>query len=50
VSEQLVPIRDGVLIPIAGVFRISDGLQVVAEDILLRAGDTRPAMVINLVG
>ncbi|MEO7167226.1 MAG: MATE family efflux transporter [Spartobacteria bacterium] len=37
------------LIPIAGVFQVFDGLQVVAGGILRGAGDTRVPMVINLV-
>ena len=38
------------LIPIAGVFQVFDGLQVVAGGILRGAGDTRLPMVINLIG
>jgi MATE family, multidrug efflux pump len=37
------------LIPIAGVFQIFDGLQVVAGGILRGAGDTRLPMVINFI-
>jgi MATE family multidrug resistance protein len=37
------------LIPIAGVFQVFDGLQVVAGGILRGAGDTRVPMVINVV-
>lgn len=37
------------LIPIAGVFQVFDGLQVVASGILRGAGDTRMPMVINVV-
>jgi multidrug resistance protein, MATE family len=39
-----------VLIPIAGVFQIFDGLQVVAAGVLRGAGDTRIPVLINLCG
>jgi multidrug resistance protein, MATE family len=38
------------LIPIAGVFQVFDGLQVVASGILRGIGDTRAPMVVNMVG
>jgi multidrug resistance protein, MATE family len=38
------------LIPIAGVFQVFDGLQVVATGILRGWGDTRSPMIINLIG
>ncbi len=38
------------LIPIAGVFQVFDGLQVVASGILRGAGDTRAAMIANVAG
>jgi MATE family multidrug resistance protein len=38
------------LIPIAGVFQIFDGLQVVAAGVLRGVGDTRGPMLINLLG
>jgi MATE family multidrug resistance protein len=38
------------LIPIAGVFQVFDGIQVVAAGALRGLGDTRSPMVINLVG
>ncbi len=38
------------LIPVAGVFQVFDGLQVVAGGILRGAGDTRIPMVINIAG
>ncbi len=37
------------LIPVAGVFQVFDGLQVVAGGILRGAGDTRVPMLINLL-
>jgi MATE family multidrug resistance protein len=39
-----------VLIPIAGLFQVFDGLQVVASGALRGAGDTRAAMVANVLG
>ena len=38
------------LIPIAGVFQIFDGLQVVSAGVLRGAGDTRAPLVMNLLG
>jgi MATE family multidrug resistance protein len=38
------------LIPIAGVFQVFDGLQVVASGVLRGAGDTRAAMIANVLG
>ena len=38
------------LIPIAGVFQVFDGLQVVSGGVLRGVGDTRAPMLINLVG
>ncbi len=38
------------LIPIAGVFQIFDGIQVVASGVLRGLGDTRAPMVANLLG
>ncbi len=38
------------LLPIAGVFQVFDGLQVVSAGILRGLGDTRAPMLINLVG
>jgi len=38
------------LLPIAGVFQVFDGLQVVASGALRGVGDTRVPMVLNLVG
>jgi MATE family multidrug resistance protein len=39
-----------VLLPIAGLFQVFDGLQVVATAVLRGAGDTRAPMVVNVVG
>jgi MATE family multidrug resistance protein len=38
------------LIPIAGVFQVFDGLQVVAAGVLRGAGDTRASLVSNVLG
>ncbi len=38
------------LIPIAGVFQVFDGIQVVAAGVLRGAGDTRAAMISNMLG
>jgi MATE family multidrug resistance protein len=38
------------LLPIAGLFQVFDGVQVVASSALRGVGDTRAPMVINLVG
>ena len=38
------------LIPIAGVFQVFDGLQVVAAGVLRGAGDTRASLVANMLG
>jgi MATE family multidrug resistance protein len=38
------------LIPIAGVFQVFDGLQIVASGSLRGLGDTRAPMLINLLG
>jgi MATE family, multidrug efflux pump len=39
-----------VLIPLAGVFQVFDGLQVVAGGILRGLGETRVAMLVNILG
>jgi len=38
------------LIPIAGIFQVFDGIQVVAAGVLRGVGDTRVPMLVNLVG
>lgn len=40
----------GVLLPLAGVFQIFDGIQVVAIGILRGIGDTRTPMLVNIIG
>jgi MATE family multidrug resistance protein len=49
-SEEQVRMLAAVLIPIAGVFQVFDGLQVVSAGILRGLGDTRAPMAINLLG
>ena len=49
-SDAGVRAMAAALIPIAGVFQVFDGLQVVSLGILRGVGDTRAPMVINLVG
>ena len=39
-----------VLLPIAGVFQVFDGLQVVAIGLLRGLGDTRVPMIVNVIG
>lgn len=38
------------LIPMAGIFQVFDGMQVVASGVLRGAGDTRGPMLINVLG
>jgi MATE family multidrug resistance protein len=45
-----VAVLAATLIPIAGVFQVFDGLQVVSLGILRGAADTRVPMIINVVG
>lgn len=39
-----------VLIPVAGIFQVFDGIQVVASGVLRGIGDTRAPMVVNILG
>ncbi|MGH7656816.1 MAG: MATE family efflux transporter, partial [Gemmatimonadales bacterium] len=39
-----------ILIPIAGIFQVFDGIQVVSAGVLRGAGDTRAPMIINVLG
>jgi MATE family multidrug resistance protein len=38
------------LLPLAGLFQVFDGIQVVTSGILRGLGDTRSPMIINLIG
>ena len=49
VDRELIAVAAS-LIPLAGVFQVFDGLQVVTAGVLRGLGDTRAAMVANLVG
>jgi MATE family multidrug resistance protein len=49
-SDRAVAAVAAALIPIAGVFQVFDGTQVVCGGILRGSGDTRTAMVSNLLG
>jgi MATE family multidrug resistance protein len=49
-SELDVVALAAALIPIAGVFQVFDGVQVVSSGILRGLGDTRAPMVINVLG
>ena len=48
--DQPVVAAAALLIPIAGVFQIFDGIQVVASGALRGVGDTRVPMLVNLLG
>ena len=45
-----VVVLAALLIPVAGVFQVFDGLQVVSSGVLRGVGDTRMPMIANLVG
>ncbi|MFO8172807.1 MAG: MATE family efflux transporter [Longimicrobiales bacterium] len=49
-GETAVLILAGTLIPLAGIFQVFDGLQVVSSGILRGVGDTRTPMILNLLG
>lgn len=49
-DEGAVVVLAATLVPIAGVFQVFDGLQVVGSGVLRGVGDTRVPMLINLVG
>jgi MATE family multidrug resistance protein len=49
-TDQAVVAFATVLLPLAGIFQVFDGLQVVAAGILRGVGDTRAPMLINLLG
>ncbi len=49
-SDVQVVALAAALIPIAGVFQIFDGVQVVSSGILRGLGDTRAPMVVNVLG
>ena len=49
-DDPMVVAAAALLLPIAGVFQIFDGFQVVAAGALRGVGDTRVPMIMNLVG
>jgi MATE family multidrug resistance protein len=49
-DDRAVIALSAVLIPIAGIFQVFDGLQVVAAGVLRGVGDTRAPLVVNLLG
>jgi multidrug resistance protein, MATE family len=49
-NDRAVIALSAALIPIAGIFQVFDGLQVVAAGVLRGVGDTRAPMVVNLLG
>jgi MATE family multidrug resistance protein len=49
-SDAMVLALAMLLLPIAGVFAVFDGLQVVAIGLLRGLGDTRMPMLVNIVG
>ncbi len=49
-NDEAVLAVAAVLIPVAGLFQIFDGLQAVAAGVLRGVGDTRLPMILNLVG
>ncbi|HKV75248.1 MAG TPA: MATE family efflux transporter [Gemmatimonadales bacterium] len=49
-NDQAVRAVAVLLIPLAGIFQVFDGLQVVSIGILRGMGDTRAPMVINILG
>jgi MATE family multidrug resistance protein len=49
-SDEMVLALAVTLIPLAGVFQVFDGLQVVASGVLRGVGDTRSPMLLNLLG
>jgi MATE family multidrug resistance protein len=48
--DAMVLALAALLLPIAGVFQVFDGLQVVAIGLLRGLGDTRTPMIVNVVG
>ena len=48
--DAMVLALAALLLPIAGVFQVFDGLQVVAIGLLRGLGDTRMPMIINIIG
>ena len=49
-GDAEVLVMAALLIPLAGVFQVFDGLQVVSSGVLRGVGDTRSPMIVNLLG
>lgn len=49
-NDEAVLMMAATLIPIAGLFQVFDGMQVVAGGVLRGLGDTRAPMIINMLG
>ncbi len=49
-SSDAVLVMAAALLPLAGIFQVFDGIQVVAGGVLRGLGDTRWPMLINLIG
>jgi MATE family multidrug resistance protein len=49
-SDAMVLAMAALLLPLAGLFQVFDGIQVVAIGLLRGLGDTRTPMIINVVG
>jgi MATE family multidrug resistance protein len=48
--DPAVIVLASALVPIAGVFQVFDGLQVVSIGVLRGAGDTRTPLIVNVIG
>ena len=48
-SEEVLLVA-AMLLPLAGLFQVFDGIQVVASGVLRGLGDTRSPMIINIIG
>jgi len=49
-DSEAVLLMAAALLPLAGIFQVFDGIQVVASGVLRGLGDTRSPMVINIIG
>jgi MATE family multidrug resistance protein len=49
-DSEAVLIMAAALLPLAGIFQVFDGIQVVASGVLRGLGDTRSPMIINIIG
>jgi len=49
-DSEAVLVMAAALLPLAGIFQVFDGIQVVASGVLRGLGDTRSPMIINIIG